>query len=117
MPQSGGDSTASPATERAMNSCTIKEPEPVAALLGLGGKERVEDVREDGGCNAAAGNGHPQLHAVRGREGPDRQGGAIAPGDGRGLDAQLAARGHSVAGVEREIEQYRLQEACGWCAP
>ena len=67
-----------------------REPEACALALALGGEERVERVRRDVGRHALPRVLDGQPHAGV---------------DDIGADRQLAAGGHRVAGVEREVEQ------------
>ena len=82
-----------------------------AAVQFLGGEERLENPAQVLRRDAAAGVAEGQADvAARGRLGVLMRGGGIQ-GDGGGFDAEPAAAGHGVAGIDGQIEQDLLDHA------
>jgi hypothetical protein len=75
----------------------------------LRGEEGLEGVGRDLGRHAVAAVANRQPHVLPGLELGLRRGVVLADLDVRGLDHELAAPGHGVAGVDREIQNGVLQ--------
>ncbi|KAG0768788.1 hypothetical protein G6F22_017458 [Rhizopus arrhizus] len=73
--------------------------QPQAGTVGLGGEERVEQVRQRVRIHADAFVGHPDVHPVH----------AIALAGMAGNQAQAAAIGHGLDRVQRQVQHDLLQ--------
>ncbi len=88
-----------------------REPQPRALARGLGGVERLEDARLCLGVHAAAGVLDDQSHMRPGLESRACLSESVAELDIGGLDRQLPALQHGIAGIDREVHQDLLQLA------
>ena len=88
-----------------------REAEPGALARRLGGEERLEHAGEYLGGNAGAGVGDPQPGVAAGFEAGPVVGVGLVHGDVRGVDGELPAAGHRVAGVDCEVDQDLLELA------
>ena len=87
------------------------QPQAGAAAGLLRGEERLEEALLRGGVHAGTGIGD-RHHDVRSRGGAGVLGHVVVVEHGvRGLDRQLAAVRHRVAGVHREVENHLLDLA------
>ena len=78
----------------------------------LGGEKGFEHIVQDRGGNAVPGIGHRDQHVIPGSDIAVRAGVFLVEDDVAGLDGELAAVRHRVAGVERQIEN-RIGELAG----
>ena len=86
-----------------------REAKPGALADFLGREERLEDLVDDIGRNAGAGIGDVDPHIIRRRHALVGQLRGFIRRDVGGLHRQLAAVGHRVAGVDREIDDHLLE--------
>ena len=77
----------------------------------LGGEERLEDARLHFAAHAAASVGHGQQHVAAGLDVGRQVVGVRVQDDVAGLDGELAAARHGVAGVDRQIDEHLVDLA------